>query len=868
MGLHKEARATYQQVLSMEGMPNGKLINVYNRISNSLSVTGDFSKALEMHKKAYELIESELTTDCEKNVYYNNLAVIYHRMEDIDGAIENLNKSAIYQKKCSKEYRLIANFINFTSVYIQKKEYDIAKAYLDSVLVVIEKLRYDPIQFYIKILQATIYTEEGLFEEAEQIYGEIATVLTKTESYEKIGGYYLNYGKFNMATQQYSKAFEACKKGYDIYSKGNFVYKKKLCAKCLYEVSAKRADAKEELKWYKEYHTINDALITVEAKDKINQLEFNNKYKEEKLVYEKNILALEYKIKQEEKNKFIILVVLLAILPLAFSLWWVYRSEKKKRLLLEENLKNKSLIAVQAEKLKEQEKQKLSFFANIAHEFQTPLTIISGQSARLLEEEQIAQKDKLAISTISRNSTNLLHLTKQILEGTKSDDWKMKLKVEQFYLYEVLNPIITEFKVLATEKKLQLNMDCQKTQELVLQTDANKLCVIIENILSNAIRHSKSEGTITINCQAINDQLRIDFKDNGIGIPPDKLPYIFDKFYQVSSADNIKEHAGGFGMGLSMCKEYADLLGGNIKVQSTLNVCSTFRLEIPTHLKRAIAITKQVPKYKRASIISVTSIPDTIFVCESLATILIVEDNKDIWLYLQHLLEGQYNLAFASNGLEALSYLENEPIPNLIITDLMMPYMDGLSLIENLKSNSAFNFIPIVVLTARNDVGEKIIGLSLNRDDYIIKPFDNVIFVARIEYLLSLSKNSFESITALKKEQVKLTPRDQAWLEQIEALVRNSLGDLDFTSATIASEINVSIVHLNRKLKSLIGFTSSKYILEARMRKALELLEKGEINTVKEVCYNVGFKEPKYFARNFKERFGKNPSEFLKERSH
>ena len=862
MGLEKEAIIEFKKILSLDDLSDFDRWAVYNYITNSYSTIGEFSKAIDACKTAYQYLGDD---NCNKFHHYNNMAVVYYRMEDIRGAIENFNKAIVHQQLCNQEGALALPLANLASAHAQLKEYDKAKIYFDSSSVLATKYNNEFILIRNKIELAKLYTDQGFLEKAEKLNSEIIQILPTIKDYGVIGNFYYYYGKFKLAQQQYGAAFEACKIGFDMFSEKNFLSRKKLCAKCLYQVSEKRQDSENALKWFKTYSIINDSLLTKDAMEKASRMQFENKYLAEKNAYEKNILALEFNAQQEKKNKQFLLLLLAGIILGSIALGFVYRSEKNKSALLEENLESKALIAEQAEKLQEQERLKTDFFANISHEFQTPLSIISGQSNNLLSNEQISQKDRLALSSIVRNSSNLLNLTEQILIGTKSNNWNTKLEVERFYLYEILNPIIEEFKTIATEKKLQLSCKYHETEEILLITDANKLQTIISNILSNAFRYSSYEGVITVNCREIDNQLQLEFGDNGIGIPMDKLSFIFDRFVQVTSSDNIKEHQGGFGLGLSICRDYAQLIDGTITVESTLGVGSNFCLTIPKVLDQTkytqakLEKSNYLPNHPSSQ-----PIPNTIVTLATLPTILIAEDNKDIWLYLQNLLEGKYNLVFTSNGREALNYLEKSPLPNLIITDLMMPYMDGYSLIENLRNNPTFNFIPILVLTARNDVGEKVSGLYLNRDDYLIKPFDNTIFTARVDYLVGLSQNRLEDIMESSHKKTTISTKEEEWLKKVEEVVKTHLSDINFTSATLAEEIKLSQIHLNRKLKALIGFTSSKYILEARLRKALELLETGAVISVKEACYSVGFKIPKYFSRNFKERFGKNPSEFIK----
>lgn len=566
--------------------------------------------------------------------------------------------------------------------------------------------------------------------------------------------------------------------------------------------------------------------------------------------------------KIERHTSQLFLLSLFLLLLTLTALLFAYRKIKQNNNLLKNDLATKKKLEKQAKELSQIEQLKAHFFANIAHEFQTPLTVINGQADNLLTSEILPIKNKQVIHSIAKNSKHLSNLTTQILDVAKRKNWKEEVDIFSFQLYELLNPILSEFQIIAKEKKLQLSFGYSGFYETQLTTDFYKLKIIISNLLSNAIRYSREDGLIQLGCQVVNNVLKIQIRDTGIGIPKEALASIFDRYYQVSRAENKLGRNDGFGIGLAICKEYTDLIEGNIRVESTENKGSTFYLEIPVMLVNTKSAIKKLSTSEN-NLEYVSQIPDKMRYSKSIDTILIVEDNKDIWFLIQNIFKEKYNLLFKSNGEEALNYLKTSDLPNLIITDIMMPKVDGISLIKTLKSSPTYNLIPLLVISARNDLKDQLEDLNLNMDDYLLKPFDSIMLLARVAYLLEVTKNRKVVNLGMEKGIECLSKKDQIWLKQIEQMVTTSLGDFNLSPSTMATTMNISEVHLNRRLKSLTSFTASKYILETRYRKALALLENREVESVKNACYSVGFKTPKYFAKNFKKRFGKNPSDFL-----
>ncbi len=872
--LHKIGRSEESLKLckSIQEQPNVSketLAYVQNEIGIIYYRKGDYFKAIDSYQKYLEIIQAFDNVECKKAIYYTNMGNIHYVLKKIEIALEYYECSIESHNSCGKESQTIIKLANIAKINVKHHNYDKALEYYQKSTDLARKYGKEALILDNQTEVANIYIKQNQNHKAQEIFSNLEAMVDEVTDYEAIAYYYYSYGKFKLVNKSFKTAYEACEKGFRLCEKSKHLYGKKLCANCLVEVSEKRADWKNSFNWQKIVTAINNSINNEKAIQKLAKLEVEWEYKEKKAILEQDVLSLKLNQERQQKNKTIILLLLAGSIFTAIVLTWIYFSEKKKgRLLkeknniLKENIANIELIEKQEAELRKQEKLKTDFITNVAHEFQTPLTIIRGQASNLIKEDGISLKGIQTLEAISRNSNDLSNLTTQILEVAKSTDWTFELNINKFYLYELLNPIIEKYKVLAEAKKLKIDINYNETQELVLITDAYKLKNIIVNLLSNAIKFSRMEGSVSVNCRLEGQQLAIDIEDNGIGISEEELPNIFKRFHKTYSADNLEQKSAGVGLGLAICKDYSRLIKGQLDVQSMLNKGSVFSLKIPIKLEGTVVpLNKDFFKPLTGDFIAQSIIPDNVFISKRLKSILIVEDNRDIWFYLQNLLKDKYNLVFRSNGKEALSYLENSLVPDLIITDVMMPQMDGISMIKVIKNNIHLNQIPILVLTARNDLADIMDELDLNIDDYIIKPFENIKLVARIEYLFKLIKDR-ELLLAQKR--MLLNENNQIWLAKIEAFVCNSLGDFNLTAHEVAQYMGLSEVHLNRKMKAMIGLTASKYISETRLKKAFDILEKKEMGSVKEVCYSVGFKSPKYFAKSFRQRFGKNPNEYLK----
>jgi len=535
------------------------------------------------------------------------------------------------------------------------------------------------------------------------------------------------------------------------------------------------------------------------------------------------------------------------------------------------NLKNQlAFEKIETESLRKLDHLKSHFFANISHEFRTPLTLILGQ-IEALQSSDINGKIKDKLKVAERNGRRLQSLINQLLELSKLEAGKIELKTDIHNMVSFLKSLFYSFETLAETKNISLSFVSQN-QSIPARFDTDKMEKVFCNLLSNAFKFTRTGGRIELFISKLNaETVEITLKDTGIGIAPDRLPHIFDRFYQAD-VSTIREHEGT-GIGLALVQEYITLHDGKISVFSKEGEGTEFIVNLPCRLtpadmNQATELTEpSVPKNNPIAIAAavVTENKSLKFASLNDEIILIVDDNMDVRTFIREQLEKDYKIIEASNGKEGLEASQNS-IPNLIISDLMMPEMDGYSFCKKIRESEKTSHIPIIMLTAKAGLDPTIEGLEAGIDAYLTKPFHVRELQIRVKTLIQQRKNlkkQFGSATYFPPAAVAKSPVDQAFMKRAIEIIDAHLPDDNFNGETFASSLNMSISQLNRKLNALIDQPAGTFIRSVRLQRAVELLNQTD-KTIAEICYEVGFNDQAYFSRVFKKQFGKSPSAFRK----
>ena len=522
----------------------------------------------------------------------------------------------------------------------------------------------------------------------------------------------------------------------------------------------------------------------------------------------------------------------------------------------------KQLAGQESKRLKDLDDLKSRFITNITHEFRTPLTVILGYLSNLKNQVKAKPNQLKDLNTIEKNSNNLLNLVNQMLDLAKLEQGRLDVNYINTDIVSFTKELVEGFKQGATTKKVTLLFKANAPQ-FYCDIDPEKLRQIITNLVSNAIKFAPNNSDIHITINGTNDVFQLDVKDQGIGIAKEHLPFIFDRFYQVS--DTTTKIAKGTGIGLALTKELVQLLEGTISVDSILNKETVFTVRLPVKQQAQ----RSNPEFQTTHIVTNSAyVPEDdndLIELEDTNTVLIVEDNKDIARFIASCLRPDYKVTFAENGSEGLT-IAKEKVPDIIVSDYLMPIMDGLELTKQLQLNASTSHIPIIMLTSKAQQEDKLLGLSAGVDAYLTKPFQKEELLLRMQMLIAKRKKLQEAYTIptvveKKVQHPKTTDKNVLFLNTVVSAIHAHIEDSNFGATQLANFVAMSDSQLYRKLKAVANTSTAVFIRKVRLEKGKELL-KGTDLSVSEIAYSIGFNDPNWFSKAFKEEFKQSPSEF------
>jgi len=541
-------------------------------------------------------------------------------------------------------------------------------------------------------------------------------------------------------------------------------------------------------------------------------------------------------------------------------------------------------LAEQAEKLKVIDRVKSRFFTNISHEFRTPLTLIIGPLEQVYNENRdrkLAGSIKIAL----RNSQRMLTLINQLLDLSRLDSGDMQLQASRQNIIPFLEGVVGSFESLAVQMELDLIFQAEE-EEITLYFDVEKMEKAISNIIANAVKFTPAGGKIIVTAAAhpaeeknhAHGHLEITISDTGIGIPADQLPYIFNRFYQADGYFSHEHKHKGSGIGLALAKELVNLHHGDIHAASRQGQGTEFTIRMPLgkeHLKPEDIKEDEIPAFTFDSSTAAAAEFEKYESGENdekdnietgpngKDVILIVEDNPDVRRFIRGPLQAEYKVIEAADGEEGIEKAR-EIIPDLIISDVMMPRKDGFQLCHILKKDVNTSHIPIILLTAKASEASMMQGLETGADDYITKPFNTKILQARIKNLINLRRCLQETIQRemlLQPTEIAISSIDREFMKELKRAIEKNLGDMDFGVDELAKSLYMSRTQLNRKVKALSGESTNRFIQSYRLNRAAQLL-KDKFGNVTEVAFQVGFASSNYFTRCFKEKFHQLPHNY------
>jgi DNA-binding response OmpR family regulator/nitrogen-specific signal transduction histidine kinase len=559
-----------------------------------------------------------------------------------------------------------------------------------------------------------------------------------------------------------------------------------------------------------------------------------------------------------------------------------YKQRKAKK----ELAVKKDLIQKQSEQLQSLDAAKSRFFANASHELRTPLSLMLGPISTILKDKQLTEKQANLLQLVQHSGKQLEQLVTDILDLGKLEMGKMELDEKPTEVAPFFRSYFAQFESLAASRQIVFSFDINVGNGVMANLDQAKCRQILNNLLSNAFKFTPTGERVEAKLSLNDGTLQLSVADTGPGIHPDDLPHLFDRYFQTTRPDKPAE--GGTGIGLALCQQNAQLFGGKIEVKSTLGHGATFKVTFPVTLVDNVKALVAAPEHhyaERQLHSALTLTPPTTHDTAK-PTILVVEDNPDLQAYIRLILSEKYQVVTAENGQAALGVMRyelgemHEPsgiqkthnskliTPDLILSDLMMPVMDGFQLLEKLKSDDATRHIPVIMLTARADARDKLKALRIGVDDYLLKPFDEEELLARIENLLKNQSARLQEAVLENKPGATvplISEPDREWLEGFEIYVRKHFSNNTLSVPGLAHEFAMSESSLLRQLKRLTGLSPIQYLQEMRLDEARRLLESRRYNSIAQLASKVGYEDARSFSRSFKQRFGKLPSDMMGE---
>lgn len=549
-----------------------------------------------------------------------------------------------------------------------------------------------------------------------------------------------------------------------------------------------------------------------------------------------------YLVQYNHQKMYIVLFSIILLLLIGIMVY-IYRTILMKRRIEEEA-----------------NKAKLQFFTNISHELRTPLTLIADPVNYIIHDDNLNSQQRSMLQIVQRNVLVLTQLVSEILDFRKVQNGKMELRLSDFNLSESMKQWIMLFSASAQKKHITISMDAPDT--IMLRADQDKIERICYNLLSNALKYTSEGGEISLMAKEEGGRVMISVADNGCGISSDELPYIFDRFYQAKNAGR------GTGIGLAIVKAFTELHHGEVSATSIEGKGSTFTIHIPVRQKGEVTnqSTEKIEQLVEPS--SAEEVPNQARHIDELIQpyqtdkpeVLIIDDNIDIRTYLRSVLSEKYNVSEAADGKAGLE-LARKIVPDIVLSDIMMPVMDGLAFCQQLKTDKAISHIPVILLTARSLDEQRAEGYEHGADAYLSKPFSLRLLFSRIDNLIQSRKKLSKLFSNSDENDAfeKLSNEtDKTFAAQLRKIIQDNLSDNEFNVERIGDEIGLSRVQLYRKVKALTGYSPVEMLRKARLTRARHLLRTTE-KTVSEVAYAVGFSTPSYFSKCYKDEFGENP---------
>lgn len=870
------AQSAYDQATQLK-YDNG-IIHGLNYLGIAYRNKSDYSKAFEFFVRA--LKAAEQAGNLEQIGYSNiNIGNIYIYQTNYLGAIEYFEKALKPAETLGDQSMVAYCYLNLGRTYLRLKEYIKAEDYFLRTRSIREDLNDREGLITNAVDLAELYMVQGDSEKALKYFFISLEDINKVKNQGALTFSLNNISTIYRDKGEYEQAEKYARQSLDVAVDHGLKNDERKALENLSLIHERQGKYELALGFYKDQINKRDHIFNEENTRTIENLK--SRYEVEKKEAEQKYEAAIKESRQRLINTaFIVSFLFVTIIAIV-----AYRSSIVRKRLNEQIRKQKDrvendklLIEEQSRKLEELDFAKSRFFSNISHDLRSPLSIILGNYDQVLNDKEnyLSSKSRKYVDVAHKNAKRMLYLTDEINELTKLEEGKLKLQPVLVKMQPYLNLLVNMFSSTAEYKSIDLALNVETDQDQTLQIDPAHFEKIIYNLVSNALKHSKSGDKINISLLRNTDQhLTIQVSDTGEGIPEKSLPYIFDRYYQ--SPDNKYHVYEGLGIGLALVKELVELHKGTIAVESTLGEGTTFTLDFPIIDVAGEAIIPEKSAYIQqksslwADLWEKTYQHDKKVEVhfeangkEGSINVLLVEDHPEVREYIRSLVEAHYNVYEAEDGKKALEVLNKQSI-DLVVTDLMMPWMDGFALLEEMRKEPKYKSIPVLVVSARNTENDKFRVLSQGVNDLLQKPFGQEELLLRISNLLRQKHewNNEKEQSLLINDASLINDIEKELLEKIEKLIIEKIDNPDLSVLDLADAMAASERKVYRMIKKLTDLTPYEYIKEIRWQFLEKLISNKHVKNATEAAGSIGMKNVTNFKKQFHKRFNRDVDEMI-----
>ncbi len=825
------------------------IAQILNQLGTDFRRIAAFPEASDYHFKALRLSEdysqgNSFPGKKNKVKALNGIGNIYLSLKNLPEADKYFREALVHEKELHSPLGQAINYANIGSIHLMMQQYDSAFLYyrysMEQNIVAKSKLGVGICHIHF----GEIYERQQDFHNAEIEYRKAYEIMQNISDTWHWLRACLSLGQINLLKGNIDKAQEYILRAKKEAEKINTPEHISKVYDLLYQLYEQKGNYRQALNMYLISKAYQDSTQNI---SKINQaIDMRINYEREKSMLRIDQLNAQYESQKREKKIIITASIITFILLILFlaALAYAYRHRIRSNKIL-----------------KNVDKMRSDFFTNVTHEFRTPLTIILGFIAHMKRHQKMPRSEYLSyLKAMEKQGDKLLQLVNRMLNmakmeaGMESPEWKTG------DIIAYLRMLTESYRLFAQEKRIELNF-YSEVSALQMDLVPHYIDEIVRNLLSNAIKFTEPGGEITLSVfNSLNNEVLISVRDNGKGIPAEDLERIFEAFYQVSDMDGNS----GSGIGLHYTQQLTEAMHGKISVESQMGAGSVFSLRLPVKQQKTTPFPPlHIAKKQKENPPQEKQTANT----ENAETsILLVEDNKDILFYIQSLLPENYKLILAKDGQEGIE-LANELLPDLIISDVMMPIKDGFALCREVKQSELLNHIPVILLTAKTTLEDQLMGLEAGADAYIRKPFNPNELLIRIEKLLEnrriLKEKYIRNLFKDKEKNLQKTETDVNidFLRRVTDIIYDQMQNPHFSPTMLADKLCLSLSQLNRKMTAISGYNPSSYVLHLRIDKAKKKLASGD-SAITQIADECGFYDLAHFSRSFKKQTGITPSQY------